>query len=126
MWTLAGQNLATIVKSPITFLSGFSFRWMYFVYSFTYTASNLADHVNLTNEVSHPIQKLAIVFLVNTVCGLIKDKKYAVKYGNNVSRPFPPISYGLFFVRDIAAMASAFTIPPMLGKAITQRFDVSP
>ena len=49
MWTLAGQNLSTIVKSPISFLSGFSFRWMYFVYSFTYISSNLADHVNLTS-----------------------------------------------------------------------------
>lgn len=49
MLTLASQNLTTILKNPVAFLSGFSFRWMYFVYSFTYASSNLADHINLTS-----------------------------------------------------------------------------
>lgn len=124
LWTLARDNLFTIFKAPISFLTGFSFRWMYFVYFFTYTTSNLADHVNLTPDIPHPIQKLLMVFLANTTTSLIKDKKYAVKYGQTV-RPFPLASYGLFFTRDIIAMASAFTIPPIFGKEITKRFNVS-
>lgn len=124
LWGLAGTNLLNIVKSPLAFLKDFSFRWMYFVYFSTYAVSNLADHVNLTNEVPHPIQKLLMVFLVNTSASLIKDMKYAVKYGQAV-KPFPVISYGLFFIRDIFAMASAFTIPPILGKEIQKRTSIS-
>lgn len=119
LWKLAGGNLGTIVKAPISFFTGFSFRWMYFVYFFTYSISNIADHLNFTDEVSHPIQKLLMVFLTNTTCSLIKDKKYAVEYGQTAAKKFPIPSYGLFFLRDMIAMASAFTIPPILGKIIT-------
>jgi hypothetical protein len=125
LWQLAGENLSVIFKSPISFFTGFSFRWMYFVYFLTYATSNFADHVNFTPEVSHPIQKLLMVFLANTTCSLIKDKKYAVKYGQISTRPFPLASYGLFFLRDLIAMASAFTIPPILGKAISKKFDIT-
>ncbi len=98
---------------------------MYFVYIFTYSANNLADHLSFTEDISHPIQKLGMVFLTNTTCSLIKDKKYAVKYGLTEAKKFPIPSYGLFFLRDLIAMASAFTIPPILGKEITTRINVS-
>jgi hypothetical protein len=81
LWALAKENLKEITKKPLPFLGSFEFRWMYFVYIFTYAGSNLADHVNLTPEISHPIQKLGMVFLINTTCSLIKDKKYTVKFG---------------------------------------------
>jgi hypothetical protein len=125
LWTLAKDNLLSIFKTPVDFFTGFPFRWMYFVYLSTYTASNLADHVNLSPDVPHPIQKLLMVFLANTTTSLIKDKKYAVKYGQNSARPFPVASLGLFFIRDMIAMASAFTLPPIVGKEITRYFNVS-
>jgi hypothetical protein len=90
---------------------------MYFVYSFTYTFSNLADYVNLTDSVSHPIQKLLIVFAVNTTASLIKDKKYIQHFGLEAKK-FPIKSYGFLFSRDLLAMASAFTLPPLLAKMI--------
>lgn len=98
---------------------------MYFVYACTYVTNNLADHVNIHPDISPPIQKLGLVFLANTTCSLIKDKKYAVKYGQAVSRPFPLASYVLFFIRDIIAMASAFTIPPIAGKIIADKTGIS-
>jgi hypothetical protein len=119
LWTLARENLFEIIKNPISFLKGYSFRWMYFVYFSTYAMNNISDYVNFTTEISHPIQKLLMVFFVNTTCSLIKDKKFAVKYGQGTPHSFPLISYGLFFIRDIIAMASAFTIPPILGRYIT-------
>lgn len=67
-----------------------------------------------------------MVFVVNTTCGIIKDKKYAVGFGRHIGRIFPPISYGMFFLRDLSAIAAAFTIPPMLGKVIAQKMNVSP
>lgn len=34
-------------------------------------------------------------------------------------------SYALFFVRDLIAMASAFTIPPIFGKFLVEKFGIS-
>jgi len=106
-------------KTPRIFLTSFEFKWMYFVYMCTYSVSNLMDHVNVTPDISHSIQKLLAVFVTNTTCSIIKDKIYAQHFGKTAIRPFPNASIGLFFARDILAMASAFTLPPILGKIIS-------
>jgi hypothetical protein len=124
LWGLAKDNLLTIFKTPVSFFSGFSFRWMYFVYSLTYMTSNLSEYVNLSPDIPQNIQKLIMVFLVNTTTSLIKDKKYAIKYGQAV-RPFPKASLGLFFIRDLVAMASAFTLPTPVGKELIKYIKVS-
>lgn len=124
LWGLARDNLLTIVKSPGSFLSGFSFRWMYFVYSLTYITSNLSEYINLSPDIPQNIQKLLMVFLVNTSTSLIKDKKYAIKYGQAV-KPFPTVSLGLFFFRDLFAMASAFTLPTPIGKELIKYIRIS-
>jgi hypothetical protein len=67
-----------------------------------------------------------MVFLVNTTCSLIKDKAYAQHFGKIEVRPFPVSSLTLFFARDIVAMASAFTLPPILGQYLSDRFGFSP
>jgi hypothetical protein len=92
---------------------------MYFVYAPTYTASNVIDHYHLDIPISQPIQKLLVVFAVNTTCSLIKDKKFAQFFGKVSVKPFPIPSLALLFGRDIIAMASAFTIPPILGQIIS-------
>ena len=96
---------------------------MYLVFASTYITSNLADHIDFT--ISHPVQKLAIVFLVNTTMSLKRDREYAMRLGTRTAKTFPLLSYGLFFVRDMIAMATAFTIPPILGRAISYEFGVS-
>lgn len=63
--------------------------------------------------------KLLTTFVVNTTTSLIKDKALTQKFGTTIVRSFPLTSYGLFFLRDIIAMASAFTIPPYLGELIS-------
>lgn len=124
LWGLAKDNLLTIFKSPVSFFSGFSFRWMYFVYSLTYITSNLSEYINLSPDIPQNIQKLLMVFLVNTTTSLIKDKKFAVKYGQ-VVKPFPTVSLGLFFIRDLIAMASAFTLPTPIGKELVKYIKIS-
>ncbi len=124
LWGFAKDNLLTIFKTPVSFFTGFSFRWMYFVYSLTYMASNLAEYVDLSPDIPQNIQKLMMVFLVNTTTSLIKDKKYAIKYGKTV-KPFPNTSLGLFFIRDLIAMASAFTLPAPVGKELVKHIKMS-
>ncbi len=93
------------------------------VYTSTYISSNLADHIAI-NGVDPALLKLGITFVVNTVTSLAKDKALTQKFGTKEAKSFPISSFGLFFLRDIVAMASAFTIPPILGEVISDRFDI--
>lgn len=115
-----------LFTTPLQFFTSFKFKWMFFVYGMTYGASNLADHVNLSDSINHPIQKLGIVFIVNTICGILKDKAYIQKFGTSTTpKIFPPIALVLLFARDLITMASAFTFPPIIGKLLQQRSKLS-
>jgi hypothetical protein len=61
---------------------------------------------------------LLATFIVNTTSSMIKDKALAQKLGKTKPRPFPVASLILFLLRDIIAMASAFTIPPFIADEI--------
>ena len=98
---------------------------MYFVYGSTFTVSNLADHMDLTEHVPQPLQKLALVFGVNTGTSLIRDKKYAQEFGLTEKRAFPKLSLGLFFTRDLIAMAAAFILPAKLGPGVGRKLGLS-
>lgn len=120
IWSAAGKSVKTLLTTPMTFVKGFEFRWMLFVYIPTYTVSNIADHYNLTDAVPHPIQKLFAVFLTNTVTSLIKDTVYAKRLNPfKPIEPFPPIALGYLFTRDIIAMAAAFTLPSLVAKEVS-------
>ena len=109
-----GQGLKSMFLHPQVFFGSFEFRWVFIVYSATYVAGNLADHMSIRG-VDDSILKLMITFFANTTTSLIKDKALTQRFGGTEKKSFPVSSYGLFFLRDIIAMASAFTIPPILG-----------
>lgn len=46
-------------------------------------------------------------------------------FGNLPKDPFPISSLTLLFIRDIIAMAAAFTLPNMLAKSVSEYFNVS-
>ena len=123
LWRGVANGFRSLVFSPQIFLRSYEFRWIFFVYSSTYASSNLADHV-IVNGIDPAIVKLVISFVVNTSTSLIKDKALAQAFGNTDARPFPMTSFGLFLLRDVVAMASAFTIPPILGKYISDKFGL--
>jgi hypothetical protein len=91
----------------------------------TYTASNVADHYTGLEWIDHKYQKLLFVFLINTTCGLAKDRAYAQHFGASTIKPFPISALGFFFARDIIAIASAFTLPPILGKILSSKYDIT-
>ena len=117
LWKGVWKGFGSLFKTPQIFLKSYEFKWVFFVYSSTYISSNLADHVRI-NTVDPALIKLTISFLVNTSASLIKDKALAQAFGNQTSKPFPMSAFGLFLLRDVVAMASAFTIPPILGLQI--------
>jgi len=125
IWAAAAKTFKSLFVSPLNFIMAFEFRWQCFVYFPTYTVGNWADHIDLAPEVPRPIQKLFAVFLANTTTSLIRDRIYAIRLNpHKKMEPFPITSLSLFFLRDIIAMASAFTLPPIVGRQISDRFDI--
>ena len=125
IWVAAAKTFKSMFVSPLKFVMAFEFRWQCFVYFPTYTIGNWADHFDYAPDVPRPIQKLLAIFLANTTTSLIRDRIYAIRLNpHKKMEPFPATSLSLFFLRDIIAMASAFTLPPILGKAISQKFDI--
>lgn len=114
LWNGVKNGLRSFFTRPSAFMSSFEFKWVFMVYASTYTSGNMADHFHI-NGVDDSILKLFITFAVNTTTSLIKDKALTQRFGSNEKRNFPIASLGLFFLRDIIAMASAFTIPIILG-----------
>jgi hypothetical protein len=110
--------------SPLQFFSSFKFRWMFFVYTVTYCANNLTDTHALLPLPLH-LQNLLLTFLANTACGIAKDKAYAQHFGATAARPFPLQSLGLFFLRDLLTVASAFTFPPLMAKSMQAHWGYS-
>jgi len=119
LWKGVGNGLKDLFTRPQIFLKTFEFRWLLLVYTSTYISSNLADHVSIKG-IDPSILKLGITFVVNTVTSLAKDRALTQKFGTKEAKSFPITSFGLFFLRDIIAMASAFTIPPILGQIISE------
>lgn len=117
LWSGVANGLKNLVKCPRVFLRTFEFKWVLGVYQATYVASNLADHYVIP-WLDPAVSKLLTVFVVNTTFGLLKDKALTQRFGHGEVRSFPLSSLSLFFLRDIIAMASAFTLPPILGKKI--------
>ncbi len=119
VWTAAGKSMRTLLTKPFTFLRSFEFRWMLFVYLPTYSIPNMMDHFNFTDKISHPIQKLIAAFLTNTTTSLIKDMVYTKRLNPfKPIEPFPPRALAMLFLRDIVAMAGAFTLPPIVAKEL--------
>jgi hypothetical protein len=71
------------------------------------------------------MQNLLCTFVTNTICGIAKDKAYAQHFGASTPKSFPIVSLGLFFLRDIITVASAFTFPPIIGKLIEKQTGYS-
>lgn len=93
----------------------------------TYATSNLATLIleNCT-WIDPLIGKLLLVFVVNSTASMIKDKTLAQRLGKSKSRKFPVSALALFFLRDLLAMSSAFTIPYFLSSQLQNFTNLSP
>ncbi len=118
------DGVRKLFTTPGQFFTSFKFRWMYFVYTLTYATNNLTDTRVLIPSLPLPIQNLILTFMVNTVCGILKDKAYVQHFGVVSPKHFPVKSLGLFFARDLITVASAFTFPPFLAKYLRDRFEM--
>lgn len=91
----------------------------------TYCANNLTDTYTIIPFLSLKIQNLLLTFLANTTSGIAKDRAYATYFGAIASKGFPAKSLGLFFLRDLLTVASAFTFPPILAKIFQEKWGLT-
>jgi hypothetical protein len=119
------NGLYRLVTSPMEFFTSYKFKWMYFVYLMTYTVNNLTDHSTIIPDIPIPLQNLIMTFCCNTVCGILKDKAYIQHFGTVQPKVFPASTLALLFMRDIITVASAFTLPPIFARSLSNKLGVS-
>lgn len=119
------NGISRLVSTPVDFFTSYKFRWMYFVYLMTYAVNNLTDHSNIIPDIPVPLQNLLLTFSCNTFCGILKDKAYIQHFGAAQAKVFPASTLALLFFRDIITVASAFTLPPIFARSLSNNIGVS-
>ena len=126
LWPALGEGLQELLRRPWTNINSSPTRWLMLVYSATYCAANA------TNTICHQwlginpaLPVLAASTFGNMSTGVAKDRAFARMYGVISPRPMPWASYGLFFSRDLLAMAFIFSLPPIVSPLIKERSGLS-
>ena len=73
--------------------------------------------------VSPVLPVLAASTMGNMTTGIAKDRAFARMYGVVAPKAMPNSSYGLFFSRDVLAMAFIFSLPPIIAPRIKAAVD---
>jgi len=110
------------VTSPIKFLKGPGFKWIYLIYSSTYITANLCKSICAEKNVQNPafIQWLS-TSVVNTAMCINKDYQFARIFGTGAPKPVPPSSLAIWGVRDCLSMFVFFTLPPIVAKMVQEQ-----
>jgi len=114
------NSLKEMAMSPLKFLRGPQFAWIWLVYGATYATANSCQTICDVKKQDVKIPKLLSTFVVNTTTCIAKDRAFAKLYGT-VVRPVPPAAYAVWLARDIGSMAVFFTLPPIVGEEINRR-----
>ena len=70
------NGVKRLFTTPLKFFTSFEFKWMHFVYTMTFSANNITDSRVILPFLPLPVQNLVLTFMVNTVCGILKDRAY--------------------------------------------------
>ena len=117
-------SFASLVLRPHHFLVSRPFALLFALYSGTYLTANTLDTFKSTtgnkpaSTVSSGVSKFAATSSANLSLCLWKDAQFTKMFGTVAARPLPPISYGLFAVRDSMTMFASFNLPSLLGPSL--------
>lgn len=115
------KGATDMVKRPRTALLLNPGYWMVAtVYGVTYAAANSIDTVGARWETPAAVQGAATLVgttAINTSACIAKDVAFTRMYGNAAASgsKFPLATIGLFGLRDLMTIASAFTLPKLLS-----------
>eukprot|EP00462_Mataza_sp_D1_P016162 CAMPEP_0175159284 /NCGR_PEP_ID=MMETSP0087-20121206/23320_1 /TAXON_ID=136419 /ORGANISM="Unknown Unknown, Strain D1" /LENGTH=249 /DNA_ID=CAMNT_0016447283 /DNA_START=22 /DNA_END=771 /DNA_ORIENTATION=- len=119
------SSFQEMMASPSKFFRSPQFFWIWLVYGSTYAAANACTTVCAATDTDVKIPKLMSTFVVNCSTCIMKDKAFATMYGTGVAKPTPAGAYGAWLARDIGSMAVFFTLPPVVGDLITEKFGTT-
>jgi len=117
------QGCSDVLRRPRTALLGNpAYYMMVGVYAATYAAANGIDTVATRTKASaavHGTATLVGTTAVNSTACIMKDVAFAKMFGGATKRAGMPVAtVGLFGMRDLVTVASAFTVPGHLANAL--------
>ena len=114
------NSMKSMVAAPIKFARSPQFYWIWLVYGSTYIAANTIQTYCDAKKRDVALPKLGATFAVNTTTCIAKDQAFAKLFGTSAAKPVPPLSYGVWLMRDILSMGVFFTLPPIAGKEVAK------
>lgn len=114
------NSFKEMFAAPIKFVKSPQFLWIWAIYGTTYVTANATQTICDETKRDVALPKLASTFVVNTSICIAKDRAFAKMYGTASAKPVPPAAYGAWLVRDVGSMFVFFTLPPIVGKKITE------
>ena len=116
------DSLKGFATAPGAFMRSPSFGWLWLVYAATFSAANVSD-----TSCKSPIPKVVTTTLANTGTGVMKDRAFALRYGQpSAPRALPAACYGFWLSRDALAMGFIFTMPPTVTSTLRAAFASGP
>mmetsp|Transcript_281 Transcript_281/g.764 ORF Transcript_281/g.764 Transcript_281/m.764 type:complete len:289 (-) Transcript_281:51-917(-) len=123
LWPALGEGLMQLARNPIKTANATPTRWLVFVYTATYASANMTSTLCGWLGYSPVLPVLAASTAGNMTTGIAKDRAFARMYGVTAPKAMPFTSYGLFFSRDVLAMAFIFTLPPLIKPQIKKAVE---
>ncbi|QIX01046.1 hypothetical protein AMS68_006563 [Peltaster fructicola] len=117
-------SMSSLLLQPHRFLTSKPFALIFMLYSGTYFAANSLDTFKSTvnNKAASSTTSGAAKFVATSATNLslclYKDSQFTKLFGTVSPRPVPPVTYGLFAVRDCLTIFASFNLPPVLAPAL--------
>lgn len=115
------NSMASLLFRPHLFLTSRPFALIFALYSGTYLSANFLDTFKSTvndkpaDTVSSGYSKFAATSVTNLSLCLYKDSQFTKLFGTVSPRPIPPVTYGLFAIRDCLTIFASFNLPPIVA-----------
>ncbi|KAF4548478.1 Hypothetical protein D9617_27g044450 [Elsinoe fawcettii] len=129
MMQSAQSSVRTMLLRPHRFIFARPFAIMLLLYSSTYLGANLVDTATARRKklpaetTSAGFPKFLAVSAINLNLSLFKDAQYAKMFGITAPRPFPPLSLGIFIVRDCMTLSASFNLPSRIAPLLPPSWD---
>lgn len=115
------NSVKFLVSSPIKFVRGKEFLWIFAVYGSTYMCANTIDSLCKITSTNDVVPKLIGVTAVNMTASILKDRAFAYYFGKSGVGKVSKASMLVWFVRDVLTIAGAFILPSRVAKILEER-----
>jgi hypothetical protein len=118
LWPSFFATMREVGRSPLTFVRGPSFFYIWLIYGGTYVAANAVETTCALKKTEPAAAKWVATSLTNTATCIMKDRAFAQMFGTSVPANVPPAAYAAWLSRDFVSMGVFFTMPPIIGKQL--------